>query len=145
LIRKDLLLDYLRKNKKCIFWPVLNERMVQDMESLGAANYEQNGGWAYMNENGKVYQRLRCYELSKLQIINNKLKKLMTTKTDSFLVWLYEHNLIKLSKKKKNKLYKKDDFRLNIMYESPNTSDDIVKKLEELSMIESEENNDNLN
>lgn len=145
LIRKDLLLDYLRKNKKCIFWPILNERMVQDIDSFGAADHEQNGGWAYMNDNGNVYQRLRCYKLSKLQTINKKFKRLMTTKTDSFLVWLYEHNLIKLSKEKINKLYIKDNFRLFVKHELENTSDDIVKRLEELSMIESEEDNDNLN
>ena len=62
LIRKDYLLDYLNANGMSMFWPILTERMTYVRGQY--AQHCQSGGYAYMDEKGKIHQNLKCYEPS---------------------------------------------------------------------------------
>lgn len=60
LVRKDRLMSYLNRNDLVIFWPILTERMIKATGSY--ANHIQCGGWAYMDEEGCIHHKFRCYE-----------------------------------------------------------------------------------
>ena len=62
LVRKDYLLDYLNANGMSMFWPILTERMTYVRGQY--AQHCQSGGYAYMDEKGKIHQNLKCYEPS---------------------------------------------------------------------------------
>ena len=63
LVRKDILLNYLNTTGKVMFWPILTEIMIRT-KRMGYANHQQKGGWAYMDEQGTIHQKFRCYEPS---------------------------------------------------------------------------------
>lgn len=109
LVRKDILLNYLNATGKVMFWPILTERMIKS-KRMGYANHHQNGGWAYMDEHGNIHQKFRCYEPTDFQKKFNMYQTMIRSKFDKFLLWLYEHHLIWLSKKTIKKLYFDDDY-----------------------------------
>ena len=101
LVRKDILLNYLNTTGKVMFWPILTERMIKS-KGMGYANHHQNGGWAYMDEQGTIHQKFRCYEPSNFQKKSKKYKTMLKKKSDKYLLWLHENHLIWLPKKEKN-------------------------------------------
>lgn len=109
LVRKDVLQKYLNQNNKCIFWPILNERMTQS-EGIGYASHVQSGGWAYMDENGKIHEQIRCYELTEIEKKWRKWKGITAIKVNTTLLWLHKHSLIWLPKERKMKLYLGKDY-----------------------------------
>lgn len=124
LVRKDVLLEYLSKEGKFLFWPVLCERMVRG-EGASFASHVQCGGWAYMDNKGEIHQHFKCYEPSDINKKWQCFKKNISSKTDSVLLKLHKNHLIWLPKTKKLKLYygedynwlfreNKGDFRINI-------------------------------
>ena len=109
LVRKDILLNYLNATNKVMFWPILTERMIKS-KGMGYANHHQNGGWAYMDEQGMIHQKFRCYEPTDFQKKRKKFKTLLKKQSDKSLLWLHQHHLIWLPREKKNKLYYGDDY-----------------------------------
>ena len=109
LVRKDILLNYLNATGKVMFWPILTERMIRT-KRMGYANHQQNGGWAYMDEQGTIHQKFRCYEPSNFQKKCESYKTILKKKSDKYLLWLHKHHLIRLSQKTIIKLYYGDDY-----------------------------------
>ena len=109
LVRKDILLNYLNTTGKVMFWPILTERMIRT-KRMGYANHQQNGGWAYMDEQGTIHQKFRCYEPSNFQKKCESYKTILKKKSDKYLLWLHKHHLIRLSQKTIIKLYYGDDY-----------------------------------
>ena len=109
LVRKDILLNYLNTTGKVMFWPILTERMIRT-KRMGYANHQQNGGWAYMDEQGTIHQKFRCYEPSNFQKKCESYKTILKKKSDKYLLWLNKHHLIRLSQKTIIKLYYGDDY-----------------------------------
>lgn len=137
-VRKDRLLQYLNQNNKCLFWPILCERMIYT-KGHGYANHVQCGGWAYMDAEGMIHQRLRCYELTTLEKKMKKLWNEVSKKFDSVLLFMLEHHLIWLQKKKIEKIYYGDDYGLlaSIRSSNPDTSfSDLLKEIAEVNGIE---------
>lgn len=54
LVRKDMLVNYLNKERKFLFWPILCGRMVRG-EEASYASHVQCGGCAYMDSIGKIH------------------------------------------------------------------------------------------
>lgn len=109
LVRKDIMLAYLKRNNKYLLWPILNERMIH-AEHPGWANHEQNGGWVYMDEEGIIHYKFRCYEPSAILKKWSKWKNNILKDIDKVLLLMHQHNLIWLPKKKKLKLYFGDNY-----------------------------------
>ena len=72
LVRKNVILNHLNREGLTLFWPVLNER---ETRVENGVRYEQNGGWAYMDEKGELHYMFRTYVPTKF-ISKHKLKKL---------------------------------------------------------------------
>lgn len=138
-VRKDALLQYLNKNNKCLFWPILCERMIYT-KGHGYANHVQCGGWAYMDAEGKIHEHLRCYELSKVEKKMKKWKTSIIAKTDSILLFLLEHHLIWLPQKKRTKLYLGDDYDWFASVRQSNPDFSFEKLLKDLSKEQNIEN-----
>jgi hypothetical protein len=113
LIRKDVLLKYLNKEGLVMFWPVLTERQVRLVHGSGGPGYEQNGGWAYMDENGAIHHQFRCYMPSKFQKKVNRSKSKInkwSRKLHNKFVWfLSKHGLKKLSFEEKIRILYEDE------------------------------------
>lgn len=91
---------------------------------MGYANHHQNGGWAYMDEQGMIHQKFRCYEPSDFQKKRKRFKTLLKKQSDKSLLWLHLHHLIWLPKEKKNKLYYGDDYYFMMqMFNKKHTSE----------------------
>lgn len=86
LIRKDLLMEYLKCNGKAIVWPILIERSYKSSgiywERL------QAGGYTWMDKKGRFHHKFRSYEETRKDKAKRKVKLLMkkpSDKTTSFL------------------------------------------------------------
>lgn len=135
LIRKDLLLNYLNSVGKVMFWPVLTERMIKS-KGIDYANHHQNGGWAYMDENGLIHHKFRPYEPTEFQKKCKRFSESFNKKRDKSLLWLHEHHLIWLPEKKKMELYYGDDYGwlASIRSSNPDTSfSDLLKEIAEIN------------
>lgn len=112
LIRKDVLLEYLNKEGLVMFWPVLTERQVRPVHGVGGPGYEQNGGWAYMDEEGGLHHRFKSYIPTKWQkTINkskNKIGKRLRKLHNKTLWFLSTHKLVKLSFEDKMRILYED-------------------------------------
>lgn len=101
LIRKDVLLDYLNKEGLALFWPVLTERQARLVHGSGGLGYEQNGGWAYMDEKGVIHHQFRSYVPTdfqkKKQKITMKLAKRMKNCRNKTCLFLHKHKIKKMS------------------------------------------------
>jgi hypothetical protein len=139
LVRKDVLLDYLNKEKKFLFWPILCERMVRG-EGTSYASHVQCGGWAYMDSNGKIHQHLRCYEPSNTSKQWQRFKKCLSKRMDTVLLILHEKHLIWLPKKKKLKLYYGEDYGWLLHRNNVGFNETIEQRLKELSYEFKEDN-----
>lgn len=82
LVRKDYLLHYLNANGMSMFWPILTERMTFVRGQY--AQRCQSGGYAYMDEKGKIHQNLKCYEPSGYQKWYGEFEVPIVPKTVAF-------------------------------------------------------------
>jgi hypothetical protein len=82
LVRKDYLLDYLNANGMSMFWPISTERMTFVRGQY--ANHNQSGGYAYLDEKGKIHQNLKCYESSGAQKWYGEFEVPIVPKTVAF-------------------------------------------------------------
>ena len=100
LIRKDKLLDYLNQDGLTLFWPVLNERQARFEHGGTGLGYEQNGGWAYMDENGEIHHLFRRYAQTEIQKIKGRIKDWWMNRWIPFkyetLLWLHKKRIIRL-------------------------------------------------
>ena len=100
LIRKDKLLDHLNREGLTLFWPVLNERQARFEHGGTGLGYEQNGGWAYMDENGMIHHQFRPYAQTEFQKIKGRvrgwwMKRWIPVKYET-LLWLHKRRIIHL-------------------------------------------------
>ena len=127
LIRKDILLEFLNKKGLVMFWPVLTERQARMVHGVGGPGYEQNGGWAYMDEKGKLHHQFKSYVPSKLQEkvgkCKNKINKRSRKLRNKIVLFLSKHGLKKISAEEKLKIlfeneeYSPNDFRFDNSFE----------------------------
>lgn len=113
LIRKDILLEYLNKEGLVMFWPVLTERQARMVHGMGGPGYEQNGGWAYMDEKGKLHHQFKSYVPTKLQEkvgkYKNKINKQSRKLRNKIVLFLSKHGLKKLSFEEKIRILYEDE------------------------------------
>ncbi|WP_301441005.1 hypothetical protein, partial [Bacteroides caecimuris] len=145
LARKDIILTYLNKINKYLFWPILTERMIHT-EHAEWADHRQCGGWAYMDENGVIHYQFKSYEPSNIQKKWRKWKNIILKKIGKILLYLHQHHLIWLPEKRKLKLYYGDDYSwlFNIKNESAEQKEqreELYKNLGLLAKFEEEDNN----
>lgn len=100
LIRKDVLMDFLKRERLTLFWPVLTERQIYSKYGSWG-NHEQNGGWAYLDSEGVIHHKFRLYERTKFQKMmgdfkHKWMKRWLPIKYDT-LLWLHEKRIIRLS------------------------------------------------
>lgn len=129
LVRKDVLLDYLNKEKKFLFWPILCERMIQGEKS----SYIQCGGWAYMDSKGKIHQHLKNYDSSNISKQLKHFNKRVSIKFDSILLLLHRKHLIWLPEDKKIELYYKKDYQWFVHKDNYGVEINIEQKSNDLS------------
>lgn len=145
LARKDIILTYLNKKNKYLFWPILIERMIHT-EHAEWADHRQCGGWAYMDENGVIHCQFKSYEPSNIQKKWKKWKNITLKRIEKILLYLHQRHLIWLPEKRKLKLYYGDDYSwlFNIKNESAEQKEqreELYKNLEALTKFEEEDNN----
>lgn len=119
LIKKDILLEYLNKMGVVMFWPVLTERHSRLAHGSGGPGYEQNGGWAYLDERGVIHHQFRSYVPTKLQKLLFKYKSHSNKLRKKILSFLSNHKLIKLLVEEEMRiLHEKEDipsYEINIV------------------------------
>jgi len=71
LIRKSMLLDYLKKENRAIVWPILMERSTSS--SLSDKIYSQAGGYVWMDCKGKLHHNFRLYEPNRFDKVKSRL------------------------------------------------------------------------
>lgn len=76
MIRKDLLLDFMRKHKKNIVWPILIERTYKPSTTFWPRI--QVGGFVCMDGMGKLYSKFRSYQETKFDKIKRNIEAKMT-------------------------------------------------------------------
>ena len=100
LIRKDVLMDFLKRERLTLFWPVLTERQIYSKYGSWG-NHEQNGGWAYLDSEGVIHHKFRLYESTKFQKMmgdfKHKWMKLWLPIKYDTLLWLHKKRIIRLS------------------------------------------------
>ena len=133
LIKKDILLDFLKKENLVLFWPVLTERQSRAVHGMGGAGFKQNGGWAYIDEHGAIHYRFRNYEPTKLQKKIGKYKKIIAEhfhKLRNRTVWLLsKYGLKKISIEEKLRIITETDVTFPRII---NFSKDIEKEEEDV-------------
>lgn len=75
MIRKENMMDLLRRENKVLVWPILCERMLR--YGYHHSDYSQSGGYVFMDSNGFFHYRFRKYEDSEIKkLYRTFLKKL---------------------------------------------------------------------
>ena len=95
LIRKDLFLDYLKKNKKCVVWPILMERSYKPNPSYWQRI--QVGGYVWMDEKGSIHSKFRSYEEKWRDKLKKKVSAWMNAPVKRTKLFLYNHGLLKIN------------------------------------------------
>lgn len=124
LIRKDLLLDYLKRENKCLVWPVLMERTYKPTPTFWPRI--QCGGYVWMDEKGKLHHKFRSYSETWKDRLEKNLKTKLKKPINRTKLFLSKHGLLKLSSSealwlmldsdedKKAKVLKNHDYTDNI-------------------------------
>lgn len=94
-IRKDLLMDYLKREGKCLVWPVLMERIYKP-SSLYWPRI-QAGGYVWIDDKGNFHHKFRSYEENWMDKWKKKAGKLMKRPVNRVKLFLYDHGLLKMS------------------------------------------------
>lgn len=123
LIKKKVLLEYLNKTGKRIFWPILTERMLRPENGGMGPIHLQAGGYAYMDKEGKIHAKIRPYKETKYDKI---LKKVTSLGSKCKSRWNYI--LIKLHLRKPT-----DDIKFNIILKDAMTNKDFLEAMKKYS------------
>ena len=94
-IRKDLLMDYLRRNNKVIVWPVLMERTYKPISTFWPRI--QVGGYVWMDENGIFHHKFRDYEEGWIEKKKKIVRYRMNKHLNRIKLFLYNHGILKMS------------------------------------------------
>lgn len=94
-IRKDLLMDYLKREGKCLVWPVLMERTYKPSSSYWPRI--QAGGYVWMDDKGNFHHKFRSYEENWRDKWKKKAEKSMKRPINRVKLFLYDHGLLKMS------------------------------------------------
>lgn len=95
LIRKDLLMDYLKREKKCIVWTVLMERTYKPTPTFWPRI--QAGGYVWMDEKGNFYHKFRSYEETCRDRCKKKSMQAMKKPLNRVKLFLYNKGLWKMN------------------------------------------------
>lgn len=95
LIRKDFLLNYLKKSKKCLVWPILMERTYKLNPSYWPRI--QVGGYVWMDEKGKLHSKFRSYEKNWKDKLKKKVSGKIKAPIKRVKLFLYKHGLLKMN------------------------------------------------
>ncbi len=95
LIRKDFLLNYLKKSKKCLVWPILMERTYKLDPSYWPRI--QVGGYVWMDEKGKLHSKFRSYEKNWKDKLRKKVSGKIKVPIKRVKLFLYKHGLLKMN------------------------------------------------
>lgn len=95
LMRKDLLLDYLRKKNKRLVWPVLMERTYKPAPMFWPRI--QVGGYIWMDERGEYHSRFRSYEETWKDQWKAKAEGWMKVPANKMKLFLFRRGLLKMS------------------------------------------------
>lgn len=93
-IRKDLLLKYLKENKKSIVWPYLMERMYKTAGTYWPRI--QAGGYVWLDDDGKLHKKFRCYEPTHFDKAVSKIRSYVSKFINRNKKKLVEKGLIKV-------------------------------------------------
>lgn len=107
-IRKDLLLQYLKENEKCLVWPVLMERMYKP----GGTYWPriQVGGYVWMGEDGVLHHKFRSYEPTEFDKKWSKLRSKIDKRMRRCKKKMVEKGMIKVSMEERMEmLFERDD------------------------------------
>ncbi len=100
LIRKEVFLEYLNNAGLVLFWPILTERQARLRHGIGDLGYEQNGGWAYMDENGIIHHKFRSYVPTDFQKKKRKIKMRLEKRAKKWrnqtCLFLHKHKIRKM-------------------------------------------------
>lgn len=121
LIRKDMLMDYLRREGKCLVWPVLMERTYKPAPTYWPRI--QVGGYVWMDDKGEFHYKFRSYEETWKDRWKAKAQQAMKKPVNKVKLFMYNHGLLKMSgseaiglmlevddeKKKKGLKFKEDE------------------------------------
>ena len=95
LIRKDLLLEYMKREGKCLVWPVLMERTYKPAPTFWPRI--QVGGYVWMDEKGSFHSKFRSYEETWKDRWKQKAQQAMKKPVNKAKLFLYNHGLLKMS------------------------------------------------
>jgi hypothetical protein len=70
-VRKEALLEYLKREDKVLVWPILMERTLVVPGTYWPR--EQAGGYAWMDQNGRIHHKFRLYVPSKKEKLREKI------------------------------------------------------------------------
>ena len=93
-IRKDLLIDYLKRKNKAIVWPILMVRMYK--QSSTDLHRMRAGGYVWMDENGQFHHKFRDYE----EGWKDKACRKIQSHINRIQVFLHNHSFSKRKTKK---------------------------------------------
>lgn len=94
-IRKDLLIEYLKREGKCLVWPVLMERTYKPNSSYWPRI--QAGGYVWMDDKGNFHHKFRSYEETWIDKWKQRTIKRMNRPVNRAKLFLYDHGLLKMS------------------------------------------------
>lgn len=95
LIRKDLLMDYLRREGKCLVWPVLMERTYKPASSY--CPRIQVGGYVWMDDKGDFHYKFRSYEETWKDRWKAIVQQTMKKPVNKVKLFMYNHGLLRMS------------------------------------------------
>lgn len=131
LIRKDKLLEYLNKENKRIFWPILIERMLKADGGIGSI-YTQAGGYAYMDKYGNIHYKFRSYEETNWDRLKRRVSSKIDNTEGNIKAFLVKHHIIK----------PKEDEMLNIIIKEAMTNPEFASLLESTKNDTNEDSNE---
>lgn len=95
-IRKDLLLDYLKREGKCLVWPVLIERTYKPAPTYWPRI--QAGGYVWMDDKGRLHHKFRSYEETWMDRWKAMSQQAMKKPVNRVKLFMYNHGLLKMSR-----------------------------------------------
>ena len=95
MMRKDLLLEYLKREKKRLVWSVLIERTYKPAPTFWPRI--QAGGYVWMDERGEYHSRFRSYEETWRDRWKAKARGRLKVPVNKTKLFLYRHGLLKMS------------------------------------------------
>lgn len=107
-VRKDLLLQYLHETGKSLVWPILMERTYKPEGTYWPSI--QVGGYAWMDEKGKIRHKIRTYELTAFQKKRNSVMFAIRRSLYQVKKKLVEKGLVKVSVEEHLRMLAEEDY-----------------------------------